>query len=210
MPARPFCPGIWPQRHTGLAEKTASLSGPCVIVTEKPAQPLHTRYHPIKTNNSQRLKVDNPDKLLSTVQQVIKDGANVAGNKRPIIIVIDDNSAVGSIFELGSESLDIELKSYRSAAAAMEYLQDHKPDLLFLDIIMPEKDGLTFLEELRKQPLHKDTKVVMITSKDYDQDKITAKELGAMDFIIKPIHSQEIHDLIAEHTGARLKPNEGT
>ncbi len=137
----------------------------------------------------------------------MKDGANVAGNKRPIIVVIDDNSAVSSIFELGSESLDIELKSYRSAAAAMEYLRDHKPDLLFLDIIMPEKDGLTFLEELRKLPLHKDTKVVMITSKDYDQDKITAKELGAMDFIIKPIRSQEIHDLIAQHAGALLKPN---
>jgi len=158
-----------------------------------------------KTNNSQRLKVDNPDKVLSTVEHATKDGADVAGNTKPIIVVIDDNSAVSSIFELGSESLDIELKSYRSAAAAMDYLQDHRPDLLFLDIIMPEKDGLTFLEELRKLPLHRDTKVVMITSKDYAQDKITAKVLGALDFIIKPIHSQEIHDLISEHAGAHLK-----
>ena len=81
----------------------------------------------------------------------------------------------------------------------MKYLKDNKPDLLFLDIIMPEKDGLTFLQELRKLPLHRDTHVIMISSKDYAQDRTVANELGAVEFIIKPMPMQTITDIILNY-----------
>ncbi len=89
---------------------------------------------------------------------------------------------------------------FASANEAFEYLEKYKPDLLFLDIIMPEKDGLTFLQELRRLPLHEDTPTVVISSKDYAQDRVAAKELGVVEFVAKPMSTKAIEELIVRYT----------
>ena len=67
---------------------------------------------------------------------------------------------------------------------------------------MPAKDGLTMLKELRALPTHSNTPVIMVTSKDYHQDRAIAKGLGALDFLLKPLSTREIRELICQHTGA--------
>ena len=119
--------------------------------------------------------------------------------QKQTVVVVDDNTTVRALFERGTEDLAIDLISYGSAAEAMAYLKDHRPDLLFLDIIMPDQDGLSFLRELRSLPLHRDTPVIMITSKDYMQDRTLAKALGALEFITKPMSIQAISDIIRQH-----------
>lgn len=125
----------------------------------------------------------------------------------PTIAVIDDSASVRQFFQRCVEPLAVHFKAYDSAAAA-DYLRTHQPELLFLDIIMPEKDGLTFLQELRRLTGWEHTKVIMISSKDYLQDRTVAKKLGAVDFVVKPMSTQTIRDLIVLHTGARQKHNE--
>ena len=121
------------------------------------------------------------------------------GDSRQTVVVVDDNATVRALFERSTENLALDLISFGTADAAIAYLTDNKPNLLFLDIIMPDKDGLTFLSELRKLPLHRDTSVIMITSKDYAQDRTVANELGALDFIIKPMPMRAITDIILLH-----------
>ena len=120
-------------------------------------------------------------------------------NSKQTVVVVDDNATVRALFERSTENLALDLRSYGSAQEAMEYLEENKPDLLFLDIIMPEKDGLTFLSELRRLPLHRDTAVIMITSKDYAQDRTVANELGALEFITKPMPMRTITDIILDY-----------
>lgn len=120
-------------------------------------------------------------------------------NQKQTVVVVDDNSTVRALFRRGMQGLALDLVSYGSAAEAMEYLKHHRPDLLFLDIIMPGKDGLSFLRELRNLPLHRDTPVIMITSKDYMQDRTVAKALGAVEFITKPMSIQTIIDIIQKN-----------
>ena len=120
-------------------------------------------------------------------------------DSKQTVVVVDDNATVRTLFERSTENLALDLITYGSANDAMEYLKDNKPDLLFLDIIMPEKDGLTFLQELRKLPLHRDTSVIMITSKDYAQDRTVANELGALEFITKPMPMRAITDIILNY-----------
>ena len=81
----------------------------------------------------------------------------------------------------------------------MDFLKENKPAILFMNIKMPGRDGLTFLKELRDLPLHKDTSVVMISSKDYAQDRSVAEKLGALDFITKPMPIQVITDVIQKY-----------
>ena len=99
------------------------------------------------------------------------------GESNQTVVVVDDNATVRLLFERSTKDLAINLLTFASAEASMEYLKDNQPHLLFLDIIMPEKDGLTFLSELRNLELHRSTSVIMITSKDYAQDRTVANEL---------------------------------
>lgn len=126
----------------------------------------------------------------------------MAVNYSPSVVVIDDSPSVRALFERGSSKFDIDLKVFDSADNSLEYLTNNKPALLFLNIKMPGKDGLTFLKELRHLPLHKDTSVVMISSKDYAQDRSVAEKLGALEFITKPMPIQVITDVILKYIQA--------
>ncbi len=120
-------------------------------------------------------------------------------DSKQTVVVVDDNATVRSLFEKSTENLALDLLTFGSADDSMEYLSENKPDLLFLDIIMPDKDGLTFLSELRKLPLHRDTSVIMITSKDYAQDRTVANELGTLEFLTKPMPMRTITDIILKY-----------
>ena len=115
------------------------------------------------------------------------------------VVLVDDNPTSRKFFLRAIENLSIDLKTYGNTDDAIEYLKDNKPSLLFLNIIMPDKNGLTFLEELRKLPLHSDTRVIMITSKDYSQDRTIASELGALDFIVKPMSMRSITSIMLDY-----------
>ena len=119
---------------------------------------------------------------------------------RPLVVLIDDASSLRSFFQRTAAAMAVEPVAFPSAAAAMPLLRERKPALIFLDIIMPEKDGLTFLQELRAMPMHHDTAVVIVTSKDYAQDRATAKSLGVMDYLIKPLTTQTLREAIARVT----------
>ncbi len=120
---------------------------------------------------------------------------------KPKVFVIDDSATVRRFFERIGTSVDVDLVTFESAAASEEHLASGAPGLMFLDIIMPDKDGLTFLQELRKDAKYRDTPVVMISSKDYAQDRMTAKELGVVEFLPKPITTQTIENLIRQYAG---------
>lgn len=123
----------------------------------------------------------------------------IMGEYKRTVVVVDDNATSRKFFLRSVENLSIDLKTYGDTESAMEYLSNSKPSLLFLNIIMPDKNGLTFLGELRKIPLHSDTRVIMITSKDYTQDRTVAFELGALDFIVKPMSMRSITSIMLDY-----------
>ena len=125
-------------------------------------------------------------------------------DKKPTIVVVDDSATSISLYQFSLEPLGVEFHGFASPADALPYLTDITPDLVFLDIIMPGMDGLTFLQKLRNLPTQKQTPVVMVTSKDYAQDRYIAKQLGALDFLIKPLRFKEVRALVYKH--ATLKP----
>lgn len=129
-------------------------------------------------------------------------------DKMPTIVVVDDSATSISLYQFSVEPLAVNFIGFKSPAEAFPYLQEHKPDLLFLDIIMPGMDGLTFLRRLRALPHQKDTSVIMVTSKDYAQDRNIAKQLGALDFVIKPLRFKEIRDLVCKYVD--VKPSKST
>jgi CheY-like chemotaxis protein len=120
-------------------------------------------------------------------------------NAVPVIVVVDGSNTIRTMFQRSVEELNVRLETFESAAESMRYLDHEKPDLLFIDIFIKDKDGLTFLEELRENPLHQDTPVVVISSKDYAQDRGQAKKLGALEYMTKPMQVRAIREVIKQH-----------
>lgn len=126
-------------------------------------------------------------------------------DKMPIIVVVDDSVTSISLYQFGVEPLHVDFVGFKSSAEALPYLQENQPDLLFLDIIMPGMDGLSLLKYLRTLTLHQNTPVIMVTSKDYAQDRQVAKQLGALDFLIKPLRLKEIRNIVCKYVEVKSK-----
>lgn len=120
----------------------------------------------------------------------------------PIIVLVDDSAAMRAFFEQVAAEANLVFHAYESAEESMSFLGTRQPGLLFLNVMMPNKDGYTFLKELRRNELHTTTPTVMISSKDYAQDRTAAKELGVLEFVAKPISKKAIRLLIEKYLGA--------
>lgn len=131
----------------------------------------------------------------------------MTNNKTPTVVVVDDSTTSISLYQFSIEPLAVNFIGFKSAREALPYLQEHQPDLIFLDIIMPGMDGLSFLRRLRELPLHKNTPVIMVTSKDYAQDRAIANQLGAREFLIKPLRFKEIREIVHRYIDSSLPPS---
>ncbi|MCH8845422.1 MAG: response regulator [Proteobacteria bacterium] len=127
------------------------------------------------------------------------------GNTKPTVIGVDNSPSMKKLLERSTENLDIDLTMLASAEEALSYLQSNTPNLIILSIILPDKDGLSLLKELRQIPVHQKTQVIIVSSKDYNQDRMIAKDLGVLEFIAKPMSMQTITDVVVKYTQASLK-----
>lgn len=105
------------------------------------------------------------------------------------ILVIDDEKRLVSLLQSY-----LQQEGYRVAAAyngreALSVARREKPDLIILDIMMPEMNGYEFMREHRKES---DTPIIMLTAKVEDEDKIIGLELGADDYVTKPFKPREL------------------
>ena len=118
------------------------------------------------------------------------------------IVVIDDSRASITLYERAVEPLEVELTSFESPREGFDHLREEGAELVFLGNLMRETDGLSLLRKLRDLEHHAATPVVVMSTKDYHQDRAIAKGLGALDFLLKPLSAREIRELICQHTGA--------
>ena len=112
-----------------------------------------------------------------------------------ILVVDDDKEIVGAIeIYLKNEGYNI-IKAY-NGKEALDIVDKNDIHLILLDIMMPEKDGLETLEELRKT---KNIPVILLSAKSEDYDKIGGLNLGADDYITKPFNPLELIARVKSH-----------
>ncbi|MEP2026755.1 MAG: LytTR family transcriptional regulator DNA-binding domain-containing protein [Reichenbachiella sp.] len=117
------------------------------------------------------------------------------------IIIDDERLARKELTNLLAEFQEIEIVDEAvNADDAVEKIQQHDPDLIFLDIQMPDKTGFELLEMLEKTPL-----VVFTTA--YDQFAIKAFEFNALDYLLKPIDTKRLADVVKKVLDQKAKPS---
>ena len=106
------------------------------------------------------------------------------------ILVVDDNPEIHEIIQvlLGGEGYLVETAG--NGVKALEMLSQREYDLIILDIMMPKKDGLSVLKEMRRK---KDsTPVILLTAKDSVEDRVAGLDAGANDYLVKPFSFEEL------------------
>ncbi|MBD3305235.1 SpoIIE family protein phosphatase [candidate division KSB3 bacterium] len=113
--------------------------------------------------------------------------------ERDFVILVVDDSRINRMALTKSLSKEhYALFEAESADAALTFISHRKPDLILLDIVMPEMSGFDLCRLLKQQSATHEIPIIFITSLDTPEDKIKGLELGAVDFITKPFDTAEI------------------
>lgn len=110
--------------------------------------------------------------------------------KKKILAVDDNPDNTTIVVELFGE--DYDLRTAETGQEALEIALDFKPDIILLDIMLPDMDGYEICRRLREHPSLSDTKIIMVTAKNALEDRIKGYEVGANDFITKPFSEENI------------------
>ncbi|MBL7072735.1 MAG: response regulator [Candidatus Omnitrophica bacterium] len=102
------------------------------------------------------------------------------------ILIVDDNPDLIAVLKVRLESFGYEVVVAEDGVKCLEKASSGKPDLILLDVLMPEMDGFQALKKLKEDDLMKTIPVIMLTAKDKLDDVAKANALGAADFIVKP------------------------
>ena len=109
-----------------------------------------------------------------------------------LIYVLEDDKSILEIEEYALTASSYEVRGFETAAEFGEALGQKLPDLIILDIMLPDADGNEILKDLRQHPKTADIPVIMVTAKSTELDKVRGFDLGADDYIAKPFGVLEL------------------
>lgn len=109
-----------------------------------------------------------------------------------MILVVDDNDDSLRIIQAVLQNNGYEVEVERNGKGALERVRQKTPELMLLDVMMPEMSGIEVLEKLRSSPQTSRIPVILLTAKAQDEDVITGYQFGADYYITKPFTSKQL------------------
>ncbi|MBN2044906.1 MAG: response regulator transcription factor [Anaerolineales bacterium] len=109
--------------------------------------------------------------------------------KGKTILIVEDEPNIAEVVSLYLERADFKVRVARDGLAAMTILEERIPDLIVLDIMLPELDGFAITRWLRERS---NVPIIMLTARRDEIDRISGLELGADDYVVKPFSPQEL------------------
>ena len=139
--------------------------------------------------------VDVPDLL----EIASSNNANYGNKDRPLIACVDDSLMISHMMEQ-----IISMAGYRFVAVndpldAVAVLMNRRPDLIFLDVVMPRVSGYDLCAQLRRYPEFAEIPIIFLTSNSGIIDRLRAKMVGSSDFLRKTVDADELLQKIVEH-----------
>ena len=115
------------------------------------------------------------------------------------ILIVDDSLVEIKILQSFLAETDYLITVARNGEEGEATAKTVVPDLIFLDVVMPKKNGFQVCRDLRKEPRFQQTPIIMLTSKSQDTDKFWGMQQGATDYITKPYEKQQILESLRQY-----------
>ena len=109
-----------------------------------------------------------------------------------MIYILEDDASIRKLVVYTIQSQGMEAEGFERPSQFWEALERRTPDLLLLDIMLPEEDGFSILEKLRAAPATKRLPIIMLTAKGSEYDIVRGLDIGADDYIPKPFRMMEL------------------
>lgn len=132
-------------------------------------------------------------------EESLSEGTEAGGGAGVKVMVVDDSVTIRRTAETLLRREGYEVITADDGFAALPRIVDHRPDIIFLDIMMPRLDGYQTCAVIKNNPLFRDTPVVMLSSKDGVFDKARGKMVGSEQFVTKPFTREDLLDAIEQH-----------
>ena len=117
------------------------------------------------------------------------------------ILIVDDDAFIRRPLEFILREEGYQPETAADAEEGLRAVESRPPDLIFLDIMMPGKDGLTWCAELKGDPRFARIPIVLLSARGQERDRARALALGAADFMTKPYSPHEIKRRVRELLG---------
>jgi len=139
---------------------------------------------------------DFPGPTIPTIPGIVSN--NREGQKH-LIACVDDSPLVCQSMEKILKQNGYDFLGINDALRAIAILLSRKPDLIFLDLIMPNANGYEICSQLRKLSFFRHTPIVILTGNDGLIDRVRAKMVGSSDFLSKPVDAEVVVSVIRKH-----------
>jgi len=108
---------------------------------------------------------------------------------KSVVLVVDDDPAILRLNKLELSGQGFSVLTAEDGEEALAIAEQHRPDIVVLDILMPNISGLEVMRRLRERT---NIPVVLLSAKNYDEDIVSGLEMGADDYLVKPFNPEEL------------------
>ena len=137
---------------------------------------------------------------MNTESQVA-DGAQESANLNVKVMVIDDSKTIRRSAETLLKKVGCQVVTAIDGFEALAKITEHKPDIIFVDIMMPRLDGYQTCALIKNNQTFKATPVIMLSSKDSIFDRARGRIVGSEKYLTKPFSKEDLLNAITTHVG---------
>lgn len=116
-----------------------------------------------------------------------------------VVLVVDDSPTVRKIVQLTLQREGVTVVSASDGLGALAAVAHYQPDLILLDIVLPQMDGYHICQIVRKNPDFHDTPIIMLSGRDGLFDKMRGRLAGSTEYLTKPFDSNELVQTVQRH-----------
>src|SRR4030042_6658879 len=113
-------------------------------------------------------------------------------DKKAFILVVEDEPDISGLISYNLERAGLEAARAQDGRTALSLIQKRQPDLILLDLMLPDADGTDICKSLKSNEKTRHIPVIMVTARGEEIDRVVGFELGADDYIVKPFSPREL------------------
>ncbi|NJO42609.1 MAG: response regulator [Cyanobacteria bacterium RU_5_0] len=200
------------QNLTALLDGDRSLRDLAIMLKQNPLPLLQSIMPCVRQGVMGLVEIGDLSRSVEPAPSPNPEPADVLPSTKPVqtqsvspqIVYIDDSRFDNLAMNRILSQAGCQCVSIRDPVQALPILLEHKPDLIFLDLLMPVTNGYEVCAQLRRVSMFRDTPVIIVTASDGMVDRVRAKLVGASGFISKPIDSEKVLSVLQQYLPSSL------
>ncbi len=112
--------------------------------------------------------------------------------KKNTVAIVEDEEDIANLIAIYLEKSGFACYKFQRASSFLDYIKYNVPDVVILDLMLPDADGLDICRAIRREKRYDNTAIIILTAKSEEVDRVLGLEMGADDYVVKPFSPREL------------------